>query len=92
MVADFTKSPIETGQSIRFSVSSTKNQKSQIAATRSIYSQQVEEVLSVGDTESIGKLQSEGISVVALKMCTKMRCGSWGAVCGYVLCVWWTRL
>ena len=65
-VGGFTKSHIETGQSIRFYVNSIDNQKNQIAATRSIYPQVVvvDEVLSLGDIESIGKLQSEGISVV----------------------------
>lgn len=65
-VGGFTKSPIETGQSIRFYVNSIDNQKNQIDATRSIYPQVVvvDEVLSSDDIKSIGKLQSEGISVV----------------------------
>jgi len=65
-VGGFTKSPIETGQSIRFFVNSIDNQKNQIDATRSIYPQVVvvDEVLSSDDITSIGKLQSEGISVV----------------------------
>merc|ERR1712176_303258 len=65
-VGGFTKSPIETGQSVRFYVNSVTNQKNQILATRSIYPQVVvvDEVLSEEDIEAIGKLQSEGISVV----------------------------
>jgi len=65
-VGGFTKSPIETGQSVRFYVNSVTNQKNQILATRSIYPQVVvvDEVLSEDDIEAIGKLQSEGISVV----------------------------
>jgi len=65
-VGGFTKSPIETGQAVRFYVNSVTNQKNQIDATRSIYPQVVvvDEVLSDGDIEAIGKLQSEGISVV----------------------------
>lgn len=65
-VGGFTKSPIETGQSVRFYVNSVTNQKNQIDATRSIYPQVVvvDEVLSNDDIEAIGKLQSEGISVV----------------------------
>merc|ERR1712176_1706105 len=65
-VGGFTKSPIETGQSVRFYVNSVTNQKNQMLATRSIYPQVVvvDEVLSEDDIEAIGKLQSEGISVV----------------------------
>ena len=65
-VGGFTKSPIETGQCVRFYVNSVTNQKNQILATRSIYPQVVvvDEVLSEEDIEAIGKLQSEGISVV----------------------------
>eukprot|EP01084_Bolivina_argentea_P004412 8384_1 len=65
-VGGFVKSPIETGQAVRFYVNSVTNQKNQIDATRSIYPQVVvvDEVLSLNDIESIGKLQSEGISVI----------------------------
>eukprot|EP01084_Bolivina_argentea_P027875 51788_1 len=65
-VGGFTKSPIETGQTIRFYVNSVTNQHNQILATRSIYPQVVvvDEVLSENDIESISKLQSEGISVI----------------------------
>jgi len=65
-VGGFTKSPIETGQAIRFYVNSIESQQHQINATRSIYPQVVvvDEVLSKEDIQSIGKLQSEGISVI----------------------------
>ena len=65
-VGGFTKSPIETGQSIRFYVNATTAQHHKINETRQIYPQVVvvDEVLSANDIESIGKLQSEGISVI----------------------------
>eukprot|EP00485_Elphidium_margaritaceum_P002329 CAMPEP_0202686954 /NCGR_PEP_ID=MMETSP1385-20130828/2692_1 /ASSEMBLY_ACC=CAM_ASM_000861 /TAXON_ID=933848 /ORGANISM="Elphidium margaritaceum" /LENGTH=1118 /DNA_ID=CAMNT_0049341643 /DNA_START=39 /DNA_END=3395 /DNA_ORIENTATION=+ len=65
-VGGFTKSPIQTGQAVRFYVNTVEKQSHMIDSTRSIYPQVVvvDEVVTQDDIASIGRLQSEGISAV----------------------------
>eukprot|EP01084_Bolivina_argentea_P234358 394560_1 len=65
-VAGFAAAPIEIGQTCRFAVNNILNQYRKIDETRLIYPQVVvvDEVVTSDDIESIGVLQSEGISVV----------------------------